>query len=454
MVVFKRHNDRGAQRMIPLFCPPDQIRWSDLVEQDEVVRRYHEFFAMFDWTQVPERLASRPWPGPTPHPRAAYLKAFLVKISEGKTFITDLRRYLVEHPLLVLSLGFRPVPDPHALYQFDVERTVPCVGWLGAQLRTLDDTILGTLLKGTVHALKREMADLGETVAFDVKHIYAWVQENNPKAFIAQRFDPQRLPRGDPDCRLGVKRRSNQTGADGESIGPTEYVWGYGTGIASATTDHYGDVVLAEHTQTFNENDATYFAPLYAQVCTAVGHPPTNIAADAAFDAWRIYQTCVPTGGIAAIPLNLRGHSSARRTPDGIPLCVKDLPMVPSTLFHHEDGYRAQRFACPLLHPTRTGPPCPHVQFAKGGCTRVINLEDGGKLRIAMDRASPAFHAIYDQRTSAERINSQATALGIERPKVRNRHSIRHLNTLTYLVINARALRRARAINSRQATAA
>lgn len=28
-----------------------------------------------------------------------------------------------------------------------------------------------------------------------------------------------------------------------------EYLWGYGSGIASATTPDYGDVVLAEYTQ-------------------------------------------------------------------------------------------------------------------------------------------------------------------------------------------------------------
>jgi hypothetical protein len=439
--------------MIPVFCPPNQVRWSDLIANDEVVRRYRDFFAMFDWKQVPERLGSRPWPGPTPHPRSSSIKAFLVKICEGKTVITDLRRFLVEHPLLVLSLGFHPVPDPNAMYRFDVERTVPCVGWLCTQLRTLDETILGNLLRRTVHDLQGEIAELGQTVAFDVKHIYAWVQENNPKAFIAQRFDPQRQPKGDPDCRLGVKRRSNQTGANGESIGPTEYVWGYGTGIATATADQYGDVVLAEVTQTFNENDVTYFAPLYQQVWTALGQRPTNITADAAFDAWRIYEQCVPTGGIAAIPLNLRGKPPANRTSEGIPLCAKALPMTRGTLFVHEHGYRVQRFTCPLLHPTRTGTTCSHRQFAKGGCTRKVNLEDGGILRIAVDRDSAAFQAIYDQRTSAERINSQATALGIERPKLHNQRSIRHLNTLTYLVINARALQRSRTINRLEAAA-
>jgi len=173
---------------------------------------------------------------------------------------------------------------------------------LRAQLRSLDATLLGTLLRGTVQALQREIPALGETVAFDVKHIYAWVQENTPKAFVAQRFDPTRQPAGDPTCRLGVERRRNQERADGTTPGPTEYLWGYGTGLASAITEGYGDVVLAELTQTFNENDVTYFVPLYAQVCVALGHPPTNITADAAFDAWYVYQTCVATGASRRSP--------------------------------------------------------------------------------------------------------------------------------------------------------
>jgi hypothetical protein len=54
---------------------------------------------------------------------------------------------------------------------------------------------------------------------------------------------------------------------------------------------------------------------------------------------------------------------------------------------------------------------------------------------------------MYCQRTSAEGITSQAKALGIERPHVRNQPSVERLNTLTSLLINAKALQRARQIN-------
>jgi hypothetical protein len=74
-------------------------------------------------------------------------------------------------------------------------------------------------------------------------------------------------------------------------------------------------------------------------------------------------------------------------------------------------------------------------------------MELGGQMRAMLDRDGPRYHAIYKQRTSCERINSQAQALGIERPKVRNGHSVANLNTLIYLVINARVLANAQSIN-------
>jgi hypothetical protein len=123
--------------------------------------------------------------------------------------------------------------------------------------------------------------------------------------------------------------------------------------------------------------------------------------------------------------------------------------MHPTYQFQHTNGYRAQRYRCPLLFPERTGQTCQHKQFAKGkGCVKDINLEAGGLQRVTLDRSSPLYQAIYKQRTSCERINSQAKDLGIERPKARTMRSVRRLNTLISITINAKALQRARALNA------
>ena len=69
--------------------------------------------------------------------------------------------------------------------------------------------------------------------------------------------------------------------------------------------------------------------------------------------------------------------------------------------FKHTNGYRAQRFRCPLLFPKKTGQSCPHEQFLKGrGCVKDVNWERGGQMRVTLDRDGPLYHAVYNQRTS------------------------------------------------------
>ncbi|TMC23101.1 MAG: hypothetical protein E6J34_04010 [Chloroflexi bacterium] len=85
------------------------------------------------------------------------------------------------------------------------------------------------------------------------------------------------------------------------------------------------------------------------------------------------------------------------------------------------------------------------MQFAKGtGCVKDDNWKRGGIQRVTPDCISP----LYCQRTAYERINNQAKEVGIAHPKVCNTCSVVNLNTLTYLIINVRALQQAKAIDA------
>ena len=57
----------------------------------------------------------------------------------------------------------------------------------------------------------------GDVIAGDTKHIIAWVKENNPKAYVKDRYDKTQPPTGDPDCKLGCKRRHKRGAAGPES---------------------------------------------------------------------------------------------------------------------------------------------------------------------------------------------------------------------------------------------
>ena len=402
---------------------------------DAVAERYAKMFDLLDWRQVPERDESLAQCGRLPHPEAAYVKAYLVMTEEKKTSQKDVRRYLLEHPALVWEIGFRLVADEQSVYGFDVGRSVPSERHLRRKLGELDSQNLTELLGQTVQHALDIMPDLGETISLDIKHIYANVKENNPREEVADRYDPKRQLRGDPDARLGVKRKHNQGDASHDPASKTEYIWGYGTGVSVAQTPDKDAIVLGDFTQPFNANDVTYAESLLAQAEQRLGFASLNLAADAAFDAIHLYQGPAERGGIAAIALNLRGNPPFYLGPNDYPLCgCNAQEMLPRSQWL-ENGQRFQRFRC-----------------TDCGKVRKMNIELGNLMRWRLDRQSPVYKAIYKQRTTTERINSQAKALGIERPQQRRIAPIARRNTLIYIVINIRAIFRhhERYINSDQ----
>jgi hypothetical protein len=94
--------------------------------------------------------------------------------------------------------------------------------------------------------------------------------------------------------------------------------------------------------------------------------------------------------------------------------------------------------------PIANAGPIQHKNWPKG-CATTLPSSIGARIRYQLDRKSAIHKEIYKQRTAAERLNSQAIALGIERPKPRNSQAIANQNTLIYVLINLRALHRIRA---------
>ena len=445
------------------------------VRQAPVALRYLELLAPLDWANFPERNLDTQWCIPTV-PYVPFVAAFLVKLDQQLTYMPRLRRYLVEHPLLPVVLGF-PIPvDGCSLSAAAVDAALPTHRHFARILQHIPNAALQWLLDDTVRLLQLELADItasfGQAVSLDTKHILAWVKENNPKAFVKDRFDKTKQPPGDPDCKLGCKRKHNQRtrhekpSASNEPATPRtsprspkgipigEYYWGYASGVVATKIPGWAEVVLAELTQPFDASDVSYFAPLMAATERRLGFRPRFGAFDAAFDAWYVYahfqrDALSWQAGFAAVPWAKRGPA---RTFDanGLPLCDAGLAMPVKTVFMCRTAavpHEKARYACPLLHPESTADACPvnHKRWAKGGCLTTLATSSGARLRHQIDRESDLYKEIYKQRTATERINSQAVDLGIEYPKLRNRLAITNLNTLTYILINLRALHRVRA---------
>jgi len=450
------------------------------VAADPVVSKYRALLGALPWHHFPERPTDHPWPGPPPDPRAPFVAAYLVKLHEDKRYMSDLRAYLLEHPALVYLLGFPRQPDPAAPHGFDVAATVPDRRQLSRVLRTLANDALQFLLSATVNLLRTSLPldqqpAFGDTIAGDTQAILAWVKENNPKQYIKEgRLDKHRQPSGDADCKLGVKARHNSPPPEEPLPTPTtdakpastlqvgvDILWGYASGIVVTRLPDHTEVVLAERTRPFNESDISYFFPLMRQVEQRLGRRPRFGSWDAAFDAHYVYDYFDQVGGMAAVPLvDGRRGSQRQFAPDGAPVCAAGLAMP--RLFVYQDRsclvpHEREKCGCPLLHPQPTGQPCPLADphFAKGGCTTTIATSRGARIRHQLDRSSTRYKELYAQRTMVERINSQAEALAIIHPKLRNGRAIANRNTLTYVLINLRALARVRTAQpTRQSSAA
>lgn len=464
---FNRSVSSASQRT--MLHPPGLARlvhWSPqqlppFVRRSAVAMRYLTLLAPLNWAALPGRHETRPHPGPRPRSLSPYVAAFFVKLAQRQTSMAQLRQYLVDHPALTWTLGFPVQMCVDAPHGFDVSTSLPSPAYFSHVLRHLPNDSLQFLLSNTVSQLRLTLPPdvaFGQEVVLDTKHILAWVKENNPKAYIKEgRFDNDQQPAGDPDCKLGCKRRRNlppavtptQEGlaADGLGVGKGEFYWGYASGVVATKIPVWGEFVLAELTQTFDKSDVSYFHPLMSMVEKRLGFCPPFGAADAAYDAFYVYEYFHRAGGFAAVPLAKRGKSDLQFNDDGLPFCQAQLPMPLRNTFMHRTSlvvHERGRYACPLLFPQSTGEICPidHPRWPKGGCLVTLSTSIGARIRHQLDRESPAYKRLYQQRTAVERIFSQAVALGIEQPKLRNQCSITNQNTLIYVLINLRALQR------------
>jgi hypothetical protein len=460
-----------------LAANPDVL--PSFVQESLVAMRYLHLLGAIDWASFPERNLETKW-GYAPIPYTAFAAACLVKLDQGIVYMSRFRTYLVEHPALTWILGFPLVSAPTP-WGFDTEASLPSARHLTRMLREIPNTHLQFLLDETLRLLQAELAtkvdDFGESISLDTKHIVAWVKENNPKAYVNDRYKKDKQPAGDPDCKLGCKRRrnlviplddplptppDNPVSARNVSVG--EYYWGYASGVVATKVPGWGEFVLAEFTQPFNKSDVSYFFPLMEATERRLGFRPHFGAFDGGFDGFYIYEYFHRDGqpiayAFAAVPFAERGGKRRREfDPDGLPLCPAGRPMPLKSTFmnrtsfiEHERG----RYVCPLLYPEQIADCCPidHDRWADGGCLTTLPTSIGARIRYQLDRESELYKDVYKQRTATERINSQAVDLGIERPKLRNGQAIANQNTLIYVLINLRALNRVRQQKAEKAVA-
>lgn len=275
------------------------------ITQSPTIMRVLDLLGPLDWEHFPER-DLKPGFGFPPIPYAAVAAAELIKLNEGLRGLKQLRLFLSEHLGFISLLNFSAHHQFNSGFSFNTPPPASCLPTqrhLTRMLREMPNDALQFLMADSVVLIRDELARrgivIGECISLDTKHILAWVQQNNPKAYVAERFTKNKQPAGDPDCRLGCKRRRNVPEAQAPGIGHTEHTkhtpttkpvtakpvtakgvsmgefyWGYGSGIVVTKVPGCGEFVLAEMTQPFDHGDLTYFFPLMRQAEQRLGFKP------------------------------------------------------------------------------------------------------------------------------------------------------------------------------------
>ncbi len=301
----------------------------DFVQHSTVAMHYVQLLGVLDWECFPERDLQTRWTH-APVPYAPFVAACLVKLDRQLPHMSQLRQFLVDNPALLWVLGFPLVSSKETPWGFDADQSLPTQRHLTRLLRHLPNDACQFLLTGSVQLIQAELTvrghRLGQAISLDTKHIIAWVKENNPKAYVSDRYDKTKQPPGDPDCRLGCKRRHNQQTTPQEppptpttnpvpakTLAVGEFYWGYASGLVAAKVPDCGEFVLAELTQPFDQPDVSYFFPLMILTEQRLGFRPPQAAFDAAFDAFYVYEHFHQAGGFAAVPFSARGAHAHRQ---------------------------------------------------------------------------------------------------------------------------------------------
>lgn len=336
--------------------------------------------------------------------------------------ITDLVDYLNNNLLIAHYCGF------------DITKPLPSYWSFDRFLLHFDQQILADIMKEQVLVLSQKGILDTSFIGLDSTPIAANTSHNNPKCFSPDKFKPEKQPKADGDCKIGVHSASNQ-----HSEKRFEFYWGYKNHIL---VDCISGLPIYNITTEANVADSTVALDILANTHAFLPVTECTFLADKGYDVKNIYnQVTSLYQGECFIPLNKRATKNPKLLPQGNPICDAGLAMWKDGTFSDNNRTR-QKFCCPLKSSKTADCPCKHKNFYNGkkhrGCTKYITIPDD--LRLSIDRDSKYFKSNYSLRTECERYNSRFKSTGQERMWVRNKSSVTNLNTFAHISLLAIAI--------------
>lgn len=350
--------------------------------------------------------------------RQSLLKSLIYKNLRGLTTLSDLVNELSDNPSLALKCGL------------DIPKSLPAIETFSTFLKDTTNQSFQSIRENLVLELIRLKQIKGKYLSIDSCPIKANVKENNLKTSVTNRFRKDKIPKGDPDARLGVLVTYP------EPFQPKiDYFWGYKNYVVS---DAFTELPIAEITKPANVHDSQVFIPLFTYVKEQLSLSPKGIVGDAAFDSQSILEFIISNlKAKPYIPKSPRCQQSGFSLSKDNRICISGLKMLYWGKFKDRGRIRL-KFVCPITHSKKFAKQisvCPmiHPKFLNGrGCTSYLRTNKD--ISKSIDYDSEHFKKIYNLRSGLERIFSRLLSVCMQNPSVKGLNATANHITIAHII--------------------
>jgi hypothetical protein len=365
----------------------------------------HNFKSLFDNLKA-DHLDSAYFTGRKPFSRQSLLKAIIFKNLNGLPTLSDLAIALKNNPSAAIRCGFnilKPLPSVERFSEF---------------LREKDNTALQKIRIQLIHELLSQGLIKGNYLSIDSCPLPAKVKQNNLKTNVKDRFNKNRICKGDPDARLGVMVTFSKSKKE------ISYFWGYRNHVV---IDAKEELPVWEITKPANVQDSVMFIPIFNLMQKEFQFDVHAVMADGIYDSASILNYIITTlKAKPRIPLNPRNTKDPPErsfSKAGNPLCEANLEMLARGTFydkvqnrwrrkwvcpiHHSKKIAQKFFVCPVFHPKF---------FSQKGCYAYIRVDDD--IRKQINYGTESFKKDFKMRTGSERVFSRLLSICMQNPPV------------------------------------
>jgi len=361
--------------------------------------------------------------GRKPFSRRSLLRALILKNLKAVPTLSELQNTLKDNPSAAHRCGF------------NISKPLPAIERFSSFLRNTDNKALQKIQIDLVHELINLKIISGEYLSIDSCAILAKVKENNLKTNVKDRFNKNRICKGDPDAKLGVMLTFSK------SIKEISYFWGY---CDHVVIDAQAELPVWNITKPANVQDSVMFIPIFDLLQKEFHFDISAVLGDGIYDTSAILKYVMNTlqakPRIARNPRNTQDQPERKISKSGNPFCDANLEMLYRGTFydkeqdrwrrkwvcplHHSKKYQYQFIACPVFHPK---------YFDQKGCYAYIRVDKD--VRTSIDYGSESFKKDFNLRTGSERVFSRLLNICMQDPPVVGLKATTNYVTIAHITV-------------------